>query len=189
MTHAAPWGNRIVRHGTAKASELLANERNWRIHGRDQQAAMGTVLHDIGFVQNVIVNLRSDESWGQSQGVETLLDGHMRVSLALSRDDETEIPVVYVDLTPREERLVLLTLDPIGAMAGRDREQLVALAEETRLEWSESAIDWDGVLKTERKRARGLAHDVRECLCCKEGCKSGCGCYRNDRDESDEGGD
>ena len=37
------------------------------------------------------------------------------------------MPVLYVDLEPDEEALVLATLDPIGAMAGRDDEKLRAL--------------------------------------------------------------
>ena len=37
------------------------------------------------------------------------------------------MPVLYVDLDPEEEALVLATLDPIGAMAGRDDEKLQAL--------------------------------------------------------------
>ena len=34
------------------------------------------------------------------------------------------MPVLYVDLSPEEEALVLATLDPIGAMAGRDEAKL-----------------------------------------------------------------
>ena len=55
-----------------------------------------------------------------------VVDGHARVALALSRGEAT-VPVLYVDLEPDEEALVLATLDPIGAMAGRDEEKLRAL--------------------------------------------------------------
>ena len=37
------------------------------------------------------------------------------------------MPVVYVDLEPEEEALVLATLDPIGAMATRDDARLQEL--------------------------------------------------------------
>ena len=47
-----------------------------------------------------------------------VVDGHARVALALSRGEAT-VPVLYVDLEPEEEALVLATLDPISAMAGR----------------------------------------------------------------------
>ncbi len=55
-----------------------------------------------------------------------VVDGHARVALALARGEAT-VPVLYVDLDPAEEALVLATLDPIGAMAGRDDEKLRTL--------------------------------------------------------------
>ena len=45
-----------------------------------------------------------------------VIDGHARVALALTRK-EASVPVLYVDLSPDEERLVLATFDPIGALA------------------------------------------------------------------------
>ena len=58
-----------------------------------------------------------------------VVDCHARVALALTRGKAT-VPVLYVDLDPGEETLVLATLDPIGAMAGRDEEKLKALLAE-----------------------------------------------------------
>jgi hypothetical protein len=55
-----------------------------------------------------------------------VVDGHARVEEALSRDEAT-VPVLYVDLSPDEEALVLATLDPIGAMATRDDARLQEL--------------------------------------------------------------
>ncbi len=52
-----------------------------------------------------------------------VVDGHARVALALRRG-EPSVPVLYVDLSPDEEALVLATLDPISAMAERDDEKL-----------------------------------------------------------------
>ncbi len=110
------WQNRIIGHGEVNPEELLANPANWRIHPRAQQDAMEGVLDEIGFVQSVLVNQRTG----------FVLDGHMRVSLALRKESKT-IPVAYVDLSPEEEALVLATLDPLGAMAATDSEQLAAL--------------------------------------------------------------
>ena len=121
------WANRIVRSGTASAAALAANEANWRSHGAAQQAALAAVLEHIGWVQQIVVNLRSSVAWGERRGVETLVDGHLRAELALRQGPETELPVTYVDLDPDEERLILASLDPIAAMAHADRDQLVAL--------------------------------------------------------------
>lgn len=179
-TPAAPWGDRIVGHGVLPASQFLANEKNVRIHPGVQQDALGSALHDIGFVQAVVVNKRTSPKWGASRGVETLVDGHLRVSLALSRDEEASVPVVYVDLEPEEERRVLLTMDPIGALAGTDDEKIAELTQDVLTDWPEiEEADLKAILKRERKRTRGLTHDVNACTCCQKGCSPGCGCYRD----------
>jgi DNA modification methylase len=77
------------------------------------------VLDEVGWVQDVVVNRRSGY----------VVDGHLRVALAVSRG-EPSIPVVYVDLDPKEELLVLAALDPLAAMAGTDPDALASLVGE-----------------------------------------------------------
>lgn len=127
MSKASPWKSRIVGYGEVPASDLLANENNWRIHTKEQRAALGGTLAEVGWVQDVVVNKRADPQWGERQGIETVVDGHMRAEEALKQGDDTLVPVKYVDLTPREEALVLATLDPISAMATTDAEALDTL--------------------------------------------------------------
>lgn len=127
MAEAKNWKNRIVGEGILPARDFLANADNWRIHPRAQQESLAGVLDDVGWVQKVIVNRRTSEAWGASQGVETLVDGHLRVTLALRSGDETPVPVEYVDLSPEEESLVLASLDPIAAMAAADKPKLAEL--------------------------------------------------------------
>ena len=55
-----------------------------------------------------------------------IVDGHLRIELALARDEPT-VPVTYFELTDEEERLVLASLDPLAAMASAEQEQLAAL--------------------------------------------------------------
>jgi hypothetical protein len=52
-----------------------------------------------------------------------VVDGHARVEEALTKG-EAMVPVLYVDLSPEEEVIVLATLDPIGAMADTDEAKL-----------------------------------------------------------------
>lgn len=111
--------SRIVGHGEESPDQLLANPLNWRIHPKHQQDAMSGVLQEIGWVQSVIVNRTTGN----------LVDGHMRVSLAL-REELTSIPVVYVELSPDEEATVLATLDPLGAAAVTDKEKLAELLQD-----------------------------------------------------------
>ena len=113
------WENRITGYGSEDPEQILANPKNFRIHPRGQQAQMEAILDKVGFVQNVVINARTQH----------LVDGHMRVSIALKRGEKA-IPVTYVDLTQTEEDFVLATLDPIGDLAAFDREQLSALLDD-----------------------------------------------------------
>jgi hypothetical protein len=115
----APWLNRIIGEGEEAPDQLLANPRNWRIHPKAQQDALAGILSEVGWVQRVIVNQRTGH----------IVDGHLRVALAISRQ-EPSVPVVYVDLSEEEERMVLASLDPLAAMAIADSEQLDALLAE-----------------------------------------------------------
>lgn len=110
------WRNRIIASGVEAPSELVANPANWRTHPRHQRDALAGSLDSVGWVQQVLVNRRSG----------FVVDGHARVALAVVRKEPT-VPVLYVDLDPAEERVVLATLDPIGALAGRDDDRLAAL--------------------------------------------------------------
>jgi len=85
---------------------------------------MRGALDSVGWVQDVIVNLRTSEEWGADQNVQTLVDGHLRVTLALRAGEDTPVPVKFVDLSPSEEAQVLATLDPIAAMAATDKDKL-----------------------------------------------------------------
>src|SRR5436190_2040758 len=70
-TAATPsaWRNRILRSGDAALSEIVANPANWRTHPRLQADALSSVLADVGYVQQVIINARSGR----------LVDGHLCV--------------------------------------------------------------------------------------------------------------
>ena len=109
------WRSRIVGEGEEDATQLLANPSNWRIHSSQQQKALGAVLDEVGWVQRVIVNQRTGH----------VVDGHLRVALAISKGEK--VPVVYIDVSEDEERLILATIDPLSAMAGTDEDLLAAL--------------------------------------------------------------
>ncbi|HEY5277825.1 MAG TPA: hypothetical protein VIK38_15050, partial [Coriobacteriia bacterium] len=102
---AAGWRNRIVGSGAEAPERLAANPANWRVHPRHQRDALAGSLDTVGWVAQVLVNCQTG----------FLVDGHARVALALARK-EASVPVLYVDLSPDEERLVLATFDPIGAL-------------------------------------------------------------------------
>ena len=51
------WESRIVGHGEAAPADLVGNPRNWRTHPKAQRDALAGVLDQVGWVQDVIVNL------------------------------------------------------------------------------------------------------------------------------------
>jgi ParB-like chromosome segregation protein Spo0J len=121
---AAPaWANRIIGHGEEAPDQLLANPSNWRTHGKAQREALREVLDTVGYVAQVIVNQRTGR----------LVDGHLRVEEALSHG-QPSIPVLYVDLSEEEERLVLASLDPLAAMATTDEDKLRELLAEVSVD-------------------------------------------------------
>lgn len=107
------WHNKIIGHAMVDPADLLAHPGNWRLHPKHQQDALRGAIADVGFIKSVTVN----------ELTQHVLDGHLRVTLAL-RDDIPLIPVEYVSLTEAEELEALATLDPLAAMAGSDKQKL-----------------------------------------------------------------
>ena len=112
------WRNRIVGHGVVNAANLVANDKNWRQHPKSQEQAMTAALEKIGWVQDVIVNKRTNR----------IVDGHLRVSMSKAKNEK--VPVTYVDLTEAEEQFVLTTFDPLGALAEQNNEALKSLLQQ-----------------------------------------------------------
>jgi ParB-like chromosome segregation protein Spo0J len=106
----------VVRYCETPLDDLTANPKNWRIHSTLQQECVEQVIAEAGFVQPILVNVRTGY----------VLDGHLRVALALRRGEAT-LPTIEVDLSEDEEALVLATLDPLSAMAAPDTAKLDAL--------------------------------------------------------------
>ena len=114
-------GDRITGHGEEAPDQLLAHP-NWRTHPKAQRA-LREELDTVGYVAQVIV----------SRLTGYLVDGHLRVAEALSHGQPT-IPVVYVDLSEDEERLVLASLDPLAAMATTDEAKFRELLAEVSVD-------------------------------------------------------
>ena len=105
MSKPSAWKNRIVGHGEEAPDQLLANPYNGRIHSAHQQRLLTEMLEDVGWVQSIVVNQRTSY----------LIDGHMRAQIAMRRDQLT-VPVMYVDLSEKEERWARAMLDRIGTL-------------------------------------------------------------------------
>jgi DNA modification methylase len=100
--------NRIKELKYIKASELIPNRDNWRTHPEKQQKAMRAILQEIGYAGALLARETPEGT--------TLIDGHLR---AETTPDEL-VPVLILDVTELEAKKILLTFDPLSAMAEFD---------------------------------------------------------------------
>ena len=104
--------DRIKELRRVKASELMPNPKNWRTHPVAQQNALKGVLAEIGYADALIARETSDGLM--------LVDGHLRAETT----PDAEVPVLVLDINEEEADLMLATVDPLAAMAGRDEGRL-----------------------------------------------------------------
>lgn len=107
--------DRIKELRRVPAAELLPNPKNWRTHPAAQQDALRGVLADVGYADALIARETPDGLM--------LVDGHLRAETT----PDAVVPVLVLDINEAEADLMLATLDPLAAMAGRDDERLTAL--------------------------------------------------------------
>lgn len=143
--------NRIVGEGMEAPADLLANPQNWRRHPREQLAALEGMLEAVGWVQRVIVNRTTGR----------MVDGHARVELAIKRN-EAAVPVLFVELTPDEERVVLAGLDPIGGLAETDQAMLDGLLDGLTVTDPALQALLDGLGSPPKEETRGGLTDPEE---------------------------
>jgi len=113
--------DRIKELRRVRARDLLANPRNWRTHPKAQTAALRGLLSEIGYADALLARELGD---GRLQ----LVDGHLRAETTPS----AMVPVLVLDVTEEEADKLLLTLDPLAAMAGADTERIGKLLETVR---------------------------------------------------------
>jgi DNA modification methylase len=98
------------------ARQLKPSPANWRRHSARQIEALESVLADVGWADALIARRLGPDSY-------ELIDGHLRAEIS---GDEL-VPVLVIDVTKEEADRLLVSLDPIAAMAGTDPEALRAL--------------------------------------------------------------
>lgn len=90
--------------------EIAGNPRNWRTHPATQRSAMETVFQEVGWAGALLYN----ETTGR------LIDGHMRKDLP----GQDLFPVLVGAWTEEQEKIILASLDPLGALALPDQGKL-----------------------------------------------------------------
>ena len=105
--------DRVKEFRRVPASELVDNERNWRVHPYAQKQAIAELLDKVG-IAGALTAYESERNGGRL----TLIDGHERRSQL--EDGSAEWPVLVLDVTDEEADLLLLTMDPIAGLAESD---------------------------------------------------------------------
>ena len=113
--------NRIVETRTVLARDLVPNPKNWRRHPKAQADALRGVLREIGNADALLARELPDNRL-------MLVDGHLRADIM----PDQRVTVLVLDLNEEEADKLLLTLDPLAAMATADNQRLNELLETVR---------------------------------------------------------
>jgi hypothetical protein len=98
--------NRIKGHRRVRAGDLVPHELNFRFHPGQQRAALQALYAEVGFARSLLAYELPD-------GRLKLLDGHLRRDL----DPELEVDVEILDVNDEEAKVLLLSIDPLAALA------------------------------------------------------------------------
>jgi hypothetical protein len=107
-----PIRNRIKAHRRVRAGDLVPHEWNFRLHPELQKLALQALYRDIGFARSLLAYELPD-------GRLKLLDGHLRRDI----DPDMEVDVEVLEVNDEEARTLLLSIDPLAALA-QTQEQL-----------------------------------------------------------------
>jgi ParB-like chromosome segregation protein Spo0J len=108
--------DRIKELRRVAASELRPNARNWRTHPDAQRDALRGLLAEVGYADALLARELDDGSL-------ELIDGHLRAETT----PDAVLPVLVLDVSADEADKILLTHDPLAAMAGVDQQRLEEL--------------------------------------------------------------
>ncbi len=124
-------------------AELEDNPRNWRTHPETQLAALSAAIGEVGWAGVCLFNERTGR----------LIDGHLRKKLAL-RNGIEQIPVLVGNWSEEDEAKILVTLDPLSAMAEADAGKLEELIASVQTESPALREMLDDLLAGEKPKKR-----------------------------------
>jgi hypothetical protein len=98
--------NRIKCHRRVRAGDLVPHEFNFRSHDAGQRSALTALYREVGFARSLLAYELPD-------GRLKLIDGHLRRDI----DPDMEVEVEVLDVDDAEARALLLSIDPLAALA------------------------------------------------------------------------
>jgi hypothetical protein len=111
--------DRVKELRRVRAGDLTPNPRNWRTHPKAQQDALRGILAEVGYADALLARELPDGSL-------MLVDGHLRAETT----PDQEVPVLVLDIDQAEADKLLLSLDPLAALAETNSTALDALLRE-----------------------------------------------------------
>ena len=114
--------DRVIDFRRIAVRELKPHAQNWRVHPQYQRDMLKATLQQIGIADALIVY---DSA---SHGGLTILDGHLR-----AEDHPQAWPCLVTDLTDEEADLLLMTHDPLAALAQTHQETYQGLLESVQV--------------------------------------------------------
>lgn len=124
--------DRIVGFKRVKASQLVANPNNWRLHNEAQRSTLQDLLTEVGIADALICRKLPD-------GRLEIIDGHLRQDT----DPNLMWPVLILDVDEAEANKLLVSIDPLAAMASPDLTKLQALLGGAATESANIALMWE----------------------------------------------
>jgi len=141
---------RIRRHVRVRAGDLVPHELNARLHPQTQRRALLALYEEVGFARSLLAYELPD-------GRLKLIDGHLRKDI----DPEMLVEVEVLDVNDEEARKLLLSIDPIAALAEHDLDTLDELRRVTSSESDDLTNLWRLIAASEEEVEESL-EEVRK---------------------------
>src|SRR6516225_7208031 len=129
---STPIRNRIKGHRRVRAGDLVPHEFNFRLHPEHQKDALQALYREVGFARSLLAYELPD-------GRLKLIDGHLRRDL----DPDMEVDVEVLDVNDEEARKLILSIDPLAALAEIQRELHERLMKITPTKSPELEAAWE----------------------------------------------
>jgi site-specific DNA-methyltransferase (adenine-specific) len=111
--------DRVRELRRVRAGDLTPNPKNWRTHPKAQADALRGILAEVGYADALLARELPDGSL-------ILVDGHLRAETT----PDQEVPVLVLDINEAEADKLLLSLDPLAALAETNAVALDSLLRE-----------------------------------------------------------
>ncbi len=145
-----PVRNRIKGHHRVRAGDLVPHELNFRLHPEQQRAALQALYREVGFARSLL-------AYEMPGGRLKLLDGHLRRDL----DPDMLVDVEILDVNDDEARALLLSIDPLAALAETQEQLHNRLLELTPTVSPELQSAWEAAARIPRISPQFLEQERR----------------------------